>query len=89
MPCYAIDGVKPVVSPDSYVHPTATLIGDVIVDAGCYIGPSACLRGDFGRLQRPKPCCCLKRCSVFLISPAASGDAGPNWGHAYDGGNNS
>lgn len=50
MPCYAIDGVRPVVHPDSYVHPTATLIGDVIVAADCYIGPGAVLRGDFGRL---------------------------------------
>ncbi|MEZ5447484.1 MAG: DapH/DapD/GlmU-related protein [Thiolinea sp.] len=50
MPCYAIDGVRPVVHPDSYVHPTATLIGDVIIGAGCYIGPGAVLRGDFGRL---------------------------------------
>jgi phenylacetic acid degradation protein len=27
------------------------LIGDVLVAAGCYIGPSACLRGDFGRID--------------------------------------
>lgn len=50
MPCYAIDGIRPVVHPDSYVHPTATLIGDVIIAADCYIGPAAVLRGDFGRL---------------------------------------
>lgn len=50
MPYYAIDGIRPVVDPSSYVHPTATLIGDVIVGADCYIGPSAVLRGDFGRL---------------------------------------
>lgn len=50
MPYYAIDGVRPVVHPDAYVHPTATLIGDVVVGPGCYIGPSAALRGDFGRL---------------------------------------
>ena len=47
---YAIDGVVPYVHPESYVHPTACLIGDVIVEAGCYIGPGASLRGDFGRL---------------------------------------
>ena len=47
---YAIDGVVPYVHPESYVHPTASLIGDVIVEAGCYIGPGASLRGDFGRL---------------------------------------
>lgn len=50
MPCYEIDGIRPVVDPTAYVHPTAVLIGDVIVGPHCYIGPAACLRGDFGRL---------------------------------------
>ncbi len=50
MPCYSIEGVIPVVDPTAYVHPTAVLIGDVIVGANCYIGPNACLRGDFGRI---------------------------------------
>jgi phenylacetic acid degradation protein len=48
---YEIDGVRPVVDPTSFVHPSAVLIGDVIVGPGCYIGPLASLRGDFGRLQ--------------------------------------
>ena len=50
MPCYAIDGIRPVIDLQSYVHPTATIIGDVIIAADCYIGPGAVLRGDFGRL---------------------------------------
>lgn len=50
MPCYSIEGVIPVVDPSAYIHPTAVLIGDVIVGADCYIGPAACLRGDFGRI---------------------------------------
>lgn len=49
-PVYAIDGVTPVVDPSAFVHPSAVLIGDVIVGPGCYIGPGASLRGDFGRL---------------------------------------
>jgi phenylacetic acid degradation protein len=48
---YAINGVTPVVDPTAYVHPSAVLIGDVLVGAGCYIGPAACLRGDFGRID--------------------------------------
>jgi phenylacetic acid degradation protein len=48
---YAIDGITPVVHPAAYVHPSAVLIGDVLVGAGCYIGPCACLRGDFGRIE--------------------------------------
>ncbi len=47
---YAIDGITPVVDPTAYVHPTAVLIGDVIIGPGVYIGPCASLRGDFGRL---------------------------------------
>ena len=47
---YAIDGIVPVVHPRAYVHPSAVLIGDVIVAAGVYVGPCACLRGDFGRI---------------------------------------
>jgi phenylacetic acid degradation protein len=47
---YSIDGITPVVDPTAYVHPTAVLIGDVIVGARAYIGPCACLRGDFGRI---------------------------------------
>jgi phenylacetic acid degradation protein len=47
---YAIDGLRPVIAPDAFVHPAAVLIGDVIVGPGCYVGPGASLRGDFGRL---------------------------------------
>jgi phenylacetic acid degradation protein len=47
---YAIDGITPVVHPSAFVHPSAVLIGDVIVGARAYIGPAACLRGDFGRI---------------------------------------
>ena len=50
MPCYSINGITPVVHPDSFVHPTAVLIGDVIISSGCYIGPGASLRGDMGRI---------------------------------------
>src|SRR3954469_9031795 len=47
---YAIDGLVPVVDPSAFVHPSAVLIGDVIVGARAYIGPCASLRGDFGRI---------------------------------------
>ncbi|MBV9612231.1 MAG: gamma carbonic anhydrase family protein [Acidobacteriaceae bacterium] len=47
---YSIDGIVPVVDESAFVHATAVLIGDVIVGAGCYVGPNASLRGDFGRV---------------------------------------
>lgn len=48
---WSINGVTPVVDPAAFVHPSAVLIGDVLVGAGCYVGPSASLRGDFGRIE--------------------------------------
>lgn len=50
MTCFSLDGLTPVVHPTAYVHPSAVLIGDVIVGPGCYVGPLASLRGDFGRI---------------------------------------
>ncbi|GAB4483430.1 MAG: phenylacetic acid degradation protein PaaY [Burkholderiaceae bacterium] len=50
MPCYEIDGIRPVIDPTAYVHPTAVLIGDVIIGPRCYVGPAASIRGDFGRI---------------------------------------
>ena len=47
---YALRGMIPVVDPTAFVHPAATLIGDVIVGPRVYVGPGASLRGDFGRL---------------------------------------
>jgi phenylacetic acid degradation protein len=39
-----------VVDPAAFVHPDATLIGDVFVGPDTYIAPFASLRGDFGRI---------------------------------------
>ncbi len=47
---YRFENLVPVVDPSAYVHPAATLIGDVIIGADVYVGPGAVLRGDFGRI---------------------------------------
>ncbi len=44
------DGKKPQVAPGAFIAPTATLIGDVIVEEGASIWFGAVLRGDFGRI---------------------------------------
>ena len=54
MPCYTYEGLTPVVHHTAFVHPTAVLIGDVIIGEGCLVGPGAVLRGDIGRLEMKK-----------------------------------
>jgi phenylacetic acid degradation protein len=50
MPIYSFQGMTPVVDPSAYVHPSAVVIGDVIIGGGVFVAPCAVLRGDFGRL---------------------------------------
>jgi phenylacetic acid degradation protein len=47
---YAYAGIRPVVHETAYVHPTAVIIGDVIIGEGAFIAPGVTLRGDMGRL---------------------------------------
>ena len=51
MPFYEFEGKRPYVDIEAFVHPQAVLIGDVIVEAGCYIGAGAVLRGDIGYIR--------------------------------------
>jgi carbonic anhydrase/acetyltransferase-like protein (isoleucine patch superfamily) len=48
MPLFAFEGRAPVVSPQAWIAPTATLIGDVLVEAEASIWYGAVLRADFG-----------------------------------------
>jgi carbonic anhydrase/acetyltransferase-like protein (isoleucine patch superfamily) len=47
MPLYAFEGKAPQVHPDAFVAPTATLVGDVVVEAGASVWYGAVLRADF------------------------------------------
>jgi carbonic anhydrase/acetyltransferase-like protein (isoleucine patch superfamily) len=45
---YSFEGKTPSIAPSAFVHPEATLIGEVVVGEGCFVGPGARLRGDLG-----------------------------------------
>jgi carbonic anhydrase/acetyltransferase-like protein (isoleucine patch superfamily) len=51
MAIYALGDRVPVVHPDAYVHPDATVIGDVHLGACATVWPQAVLRGDYGRIE--------------------------------------
>ena len=51
MPIYALDGQEPVIHPDAWVHPDATLIGNVHLAAFASVWPQAVLRGDNGEIR--------------------------------------
>ena len=72
MPCYQLEGVIPIVDPSSFVHPTASLIGDVVIGPECYVGPGASLRGDFGRILIARGCNVQDNCVVHSFPNEAA-----------------
>jgi phenylacetic acid degradation protein len=47
---YEYKGIKPVVHSTAFVHPQASVIGDVKIGKNVYVGSGASLRGDIGRI---------------------------------------
>jgi carbonic anhydrase/acetyltransferase-like protein (isoleucine patch superfamily) len=50
MPLFSFEGITPTVHPDAFLAPTATLVGDVHVEAHASVWYGAVLRADFGRI---------------------------------------
>jgi len=50
MPLYSFEGKSPTVHQDAWIAPTATLIGDVIVEADASVWYGVVIRADFGQV---------------------------------------
>ena len=50
MAIYQFEDRNPKIGKNSYVHERADVIGDVELGDGCWIGPGAVLRGDYGKI---------------------------------------
>jgi carbonic anhydrase/acetyltransferase-like protein (isoleucine patch superfamily) len=50
MAVYALGPISPVIDPSAFVHPDATVIGDVTIGPESSVWPSAVLRGDHGTI---------------------------------------
>jgi len=47
----SFEGKTPRIGMGTYIHPSADVYGDVVVGRGCWIGPGARLRGDYGTIR--------------------------------------
>lgn len=50
MAIYALGGSEPDIAPSAFVHPDASVIGDVTIGDGSTVWPRAVLRGDYGKI---------------------------------------
>ena len=64
---FAFDGFIPVVHESAFVHPNATVTGNVIIGRDVYIGPGAAIRGDWGGIIIEDGCNVQENCTVHMF----------------------
>jgi phenylacetic acid degradation protein/carnitine operon protein CaiE len=64
---YSYKNFKPVVHPSSFVHPQASVTGNVIIGKNVYIGPGAALRGDWGGIRIEDGCNVQENCTIHMF----------------------
>ena len=64
---YEFKGIRPTIHPSSFVHPQASVIGNVVIGKHCYIGPGAAIRGDFGRIIIKDGCNVQENCTIHMF----------------------
>ena len=64
---FEFDGFIPVIDESSFIHPNASVIGNVIIGKNCYIGPGCSLRGDCGGIEINDGCNIQDNCTVHMF----------------------
>ena len=57
----------PIVHPTAFVHPMATVTGNVIIGKQVYIGPGAAIRGDWGKIIIEDGCNVQENCTIHMF----------------------
>lgn len=64
MAVYELEGKVPKVGKGTYVHETASVIGEVVIGESTWIGPGASIRGDYGSVFIGNESCIEDNCVV-------------------------
>jgi phenylacetic acid degradation protein len=64
---FEFNGYKPVVHSSSFIHPNATVTGNVVIGRNVYIGPGAAIRGDWGAIIIEDGCNVQENCTIHMF----------------------
>lgn len=64
---FEFNGYKPVIDRSAFVHPNATVTGNVIIGKNVYIGPGAAIRGDWGQIIIEDGCNVQENCTIHMF----------------------
>lgn len=67
MAIYSFNGFIPVIKQSSFIHPQASVIGNVLIGENVYVGPSAVIRGDWGQIIIEDGCNIQENCTVHMF----------------------
>lgn len=67
MAVFQFNGFIPVVKESSFIHPNATVTGNVIIGENVYIGPGAAIRGDWGQIIIEDGCNVQENCTIHMF----------------------
>lgn len=64
---FAFDDFVPVIHESAFVHPNATVTGNVVIGRDVYVGPGAAIRGDWGGIVIEDGCNVQESCTVHMF----------------------
>ena len=64
---YSFKGIQPVIHETAFIHPNATVTGNVIIGKDVYIGPGAAIRGDWGKIIIEDGCNVQENCTIHMF----------------------
>ncbi len=64
---FEFNGYKPVIDRSSFIHPNATVTGNVIIGKNVYVGPGAAIRGDWGKIVIEDGCNVQENCTIHMF----------------------
>jgi carbonic anhydrase/acetyltransferase-like protein (isoleucine patch superfamily) len=64
---FEFKGFIPIVDKSSFIHPQATVTGNVIIGKDVYIGPGAAIRGDWGGIVINDGCNVQENCTIHMF----------------------
>ena len=64
---FAFDGFVPVIHESAFVHPQATVTGNVVIGRDVYVGPGAAIRGDWGGIVIDDGCNVQESCTIHMF----------------------
>jgi carbonic anhydrase/acetyltransferase-like protein (isoleucine patch superfamily) len=67
MAIFEFNGFKPVIKESSFIHPHASVTGNVIIGENVYVGPGAAIRGDWGKITIEDGCNVQENCTIHMF----------------------